>query len=100
MICPNCQNHHTDVKDSRLGSLYGNHAIRHRRSCFKCGHRFTTFEVTHNRAVKMEMNHLESKALSVFRDAASKVIKEYLSKSIKNKFIKNKSISFSKEDAI
>ena len=42
MICPFCGNEDTQVKDSRPAEDGG--AIRRRRSCGKCGARFTTFE--------------------------------------------------------
>jgi len=42
MRCPFCGNDDTQVKDSR--PTEDNAAIRRRRSCPKCGSRFTTFE--------------------------------------------------------
>lgn len=42
MRCPFCGNEDTQVKDSR--PTEDNAAIRRRRSCPKCGSRFTTFE--------------------------------------------------------
>lgn len=42
MICPKCQQKDTRVLDSR--ETEGQKAIRRRRECFKCKHRFTTFE--------------------------------------------------------
>lgn len=42
MICPKCQNKNTRVLDSRVTD--GQKAIRRRRECEKCKHRFTTFE--------------------------------------------------------
>jgi transcriptional repressor NrdR len=42
MRCPKCKNLETRVIDSRLTD--DNKAIRRRRECEKCGHRFTTFE--------------------------------------------------------
>ncbi len=42
MRCPFCQSDDTQVKDSR--PTEDNSAIRRRRSCPKCGARFTTFE--------------------------------------------------------
>lgn len=47
MKCPICQNKSSRVIDSR--PVDDNTAIRRRRECEKCGHRFTTFE-------RMEMN--------------------------------------------
>lgn len=42
MICPKCQYKDTRVLDSR--ETDGNKAVRRRRECEKCKHRFTTFE--------------------------------------------------------
>ena len=42
MHCPRCKNEDTAVVDSRLAEE--GRAIRRRRECGKCGHRFTTFE--------------------------------------------------------
>ncbi len=42
MRCPFCGNEDTQVKDSRPSE--DNSSIRRRRSCTKCGSRFTTFE--------------------------------------------------------
>ena len=42
MRCPVCTNEETQVKDSR--PTEDNSAIRRRRFCTECGHRFTTFE--------------------------------------------------------
>lgn len=41
MRCPACQHEELKVVDSRDA---GDDAIRRRRECVKCGHRFTTFE--------------------------------------------------------
>jgi len=42
MKCPKCQNMETKVIDSRV--VENGQAIRRRRECEFCGHRFTTFE--------------------------------------------------------
>lgn len=42
MICPKCQYDDTRVLDSR--ETDGHKAVRRRRECEKCKHRFTTFE--------------------------------------------------------
>lgn len=42
MRCPNCHDKHTRVLDSR--PIEDNQAIRRRRECEACAHRFTTFE--------------------------------------------------------
>lgn len=42
MYCPHCKSEATSVIDSRLAE--DGRAIRRRRECEKCGHRFTTFE--------------------------------------------------------
>jgi len=42
MHCPRCQHQDTKVIDTRL--LKGNHAVRRRRECLGCEHRFTTVE--------------------------------------------------------
>lgn len=42
MYCPHCKFETTSVIDSRLAE--DGRAIRRRRECEKCGHRFTTFE--------------------------------------------------------
>lgn len=42
MICPKCAHEGTKVLDSRVTD--GNKAIRRRRECLECAHRFTTFE--------------------------------------------------------
>jgi transcriptional repressor NrdR len=42
MQCPRCKNNDTSVVDSREAEE--NLAIRRRRECTKCEHRFTTFE--------------------------------------------------------
>lgn len=41
-MCPKCQEEDTRVLDSR--ETEGHKAVRRRRECEKCGHRFTTFE--------------------------------------------------------
>lgn len=42
MRCPFCKYEHTDVKDSRI--VDDGAQVRRRRSCQKCGHKFTTIE--------------------------------------------------------
>lgn len=42
MFCPRCKHEDTGVIDSRLAE--DGKAVRRRRDCPKCGHRFTTFE--------------------------------------------------------
>lgn len=42
MFCPHCKAKDTAVVDSRLSE--DGRAVRRRRECPKCGHRFTTFE--------------------------------------------------------
>jgi len=42
MICPKCKQNNTRVLDSR--ETEGNKAVRRRRECEDCMHRFTTFE--------------------------------------------------------
>lgn len=42
MFCPHCKSETTSVIDSRLAE--DGRAIRRRRECDKCQHRFTTFE--------------------------------------------------------
>ncbi|MFA6039670.1 MAG: transcriptional regulator NrdR [Candidatus Peribacteraceae bacterium] len=42
MYCPHCKTKDTNVVDSRLAEE--GRAVRRRRECPKCGHRFTTFE--------------------------------------------------------
>ncbi|MFH1284889.1 MAG: transcriptional regulator NrdR [Candidatus Peregrinibacteria bacterium] len=42
MICPKCQHNDTRVLDSR--ETDGHKAVRRRRECDSCKHRFTTFE--------------------------------------------------------
>jgi len=42
MICPKCRENNTRVLDSR--ETDGNKAVRRRRECETCTHRFTTFE--------------------------------------------------------
>lgn len=42
MHCPRCKNTDTSVVDSRLAE--DGRAVRRRRECTKCDHRFTTFE--------------------------------------------------------
>ena len=42
MFCPRCKRKDTAVIDSRIAEE--GRAIRRRRKCPKCGHRFTTFE--------------------------------------------------------
>ena len=42
MHCPHCRSEDTSVIDSRLSEE--GKAVRRRRECPKCGHRFTTFE--------------------------------------------------------
>ena len=42
MKCPVCGNDNDKVLDSR--SVRGGVAIRRRRTCMACGHRFTTYE--------------------------------------------------------
>ncbi|MEY3196723.1 MAG: hypothetical protein RLZZ59_89 [Pseudomonadota bacterium] len=47
MKCPFCENHDTEVKDSRVIESGGQ--VRRRRYCSKCKQRFTTLEKTHLR---------------------------------------------------
>lgn len=42
MFCPNCKHQDTKVLESRV--VEDGSAIRRRRKCLKCAHRFTTFE--------------------------------------------------------
>lgn len=49
MYCPRCKSPDTAVVDSRLAEE--GRAIRRRRECEKCNHRFTTFE-------RQELSHL------------------------------------------
>ena len=42
MHCPRCRSEDTAVVDSRMAE--DGRAVRRRRECGKCGHRFTTFE--------------------------------------------------------
>lgn len=44
MICPKCKHNSTHVLDSR--ETEGHKAVRRRRECEHCDHRFTTFERT------------------------------------------------------
>ncbi|MBD3360325.1 transcriptional repressor NrdR [Candidatus Peregrinibacteria bacterium] len=46
MICPKCQHNNTKVLDSRETNSYK--AVRRRRECANCHHRFTTFERAEN----------------------------------------------------
>jgi transcriptional repressor NrdR len=47
--CPACGNEEDKVVDSR--SARDSFAIRRRRECLKCGHRFTTYECVEHRPV-------------------------------------------------
>ena len=49
MRCPSCGNENDKVVDSR--STRDGSAIRRRRECVKCGHRFTTYEYIEHRPV-------------------------------------------------
>ena len=42
MYCPHCKHEETSVVDSRLAE--DGRAVRRRRECVKCDHRFTSFE--------------------------------------------------------
>ena len=42
MHCPRCQHHHSRVLESRLADA--GDAMRRRRQCLECAHRFTTYE--------------------------------------------------------
>lgn len=42
MRCPRCNSDSIKVLDSR--DAQGGHAVRRRRACEKCGHRYTTYE--------------------------------------------------------
>ena len=42
MFCPHCKHEETSVVDSRLAE--DGRAVRRRRECVKCDHRFTSFE--------------------------------------------------------
>ncbi len=46
MVCPKCKQNNTRVLDSR--ETDGNKAVRRRRECEECNHRFTTFERLEN----------------------------------------------------
>ena len=43
MLCPKCHHVESKVIDSR--TAHNDSAIRRRRECLACGHRFTTYEV-------------------------------------------------------
>lgn len=49
MRCPACGNEEDKVVDSR--STKENSAVRRRRECLNCGHRFTTYEYVEHRSV-------------------------------------------------
>lgn len=53
MRCPQCDHTDSHVKDSR--PVYSGHATTRRRTCDRCGHRFTTVEtiVTEPTAVQL-----------------------------------------------
>lgn len=44
MVCPNCDNYNIKVTDSR--ARHDGLSIRRRRMCTRCGHRWTTVEVS------------------------------------------------------
>jgi hypothetical protein len=46
MICPKCSSENIGCKDSRPTGHRGYHAIRRRRACQDCSHRWTTYEIS------------------------------------------------------
>jgi len=54
MLCPKCQNADTKVVDSRTANDL--RAVRRRRECEKCAHRFTTFERVEVPLISVEKN--------------------------------------------
>lgn len=55
MKCPKCKGKNTRVLDSR--ETNGGNAIRRRRECIKCKHRYTTFErIEHKNLIVIKKN--------------------------------------------
>lgn len=48
MQCGECGSFKTTVCDSRATTIFETSAVRRRRVCKSCGHRFTTFEIGSN----------------------------------------------------
>lgn len=57
MICPACKANQLTVVDSRPTS----HEVRRRRECLACHHRFTTVEISLDRANKKDAERLRQK---------------------------------------
>ena len=90
MICPECGSRETGVKDSRRErTTY----IRRRRVCFKCYHRFTTYE----RAGRSKLRKGENDMLDFFERNSSAVIEIFR---VIKKFGLDKKIKGSKDVTI
>lgn len=70
MICPKCHSYQTLVIDSREHK--NGYAIRRRRECQRCGHRFTTFETI---GTEIETDLKATRALFRIKDIVDGVIK-------------------------
>lgn len=82
IACPVCRERDTDVKDSR--PAFDGLAIRRRRTCAFCNHRFTTHETVkrdvpvlvfpNGVAFEIDLKSLEE---SLFKDAAATMAKNF-----------------------
>lgn len=85
MICPYCKSSDTHVKDSRFSKR--TNSMRRRRECFKCGSRFTSYEVVEHNINKFK-NDLKEEILN---KVMSKIdFKSIISNSIVDAFEKYK----------
>ena len=56
-FCPKCRLFGARTIDSRASSAMGSPSIRRRRSCIKCGHGYTTYEISSDLLAEMANDH-------------------------------------------
>lgn len=69
MICPKCHSYQTLVIDSREHK--NGYAVRRRRECQQCGHRFTTLE---EMSAESEKDYKATRALFKIKDIIDNII--------------------------
>lgn len=73
--CAGCGNRDTIVKDSRPTHVGKFSAIRRRRKCLKCGHRFSTFETHEDMRTDIKKIAAAQNALAAASAGISRAIK-------------------------
>ena len=88
MRCAKCGYAKSDVKDSRISNEETGE-IRRRRHCQKCGHRFTTYEVTQKMIAEVAASRVAQRAqinqLKKERDEAQKALGLLSAKSLRTR---------------